>query len=157
MPRFAVCSFLDPQTEGATFRASEIPLHVTIVGNFRYGEAVSELIDRLGRAAEELPVTALTGGDVGFGPNADLPVVILDDSEEIDRMHRNLLSALMLLDIHIETPEYSGSGFRAHITRTPGWDAAAGEWIRLDSVSLIELDVEHDPRQHRVVATRYTA
>jgi 2'-5' RNA ligase len=153
MRRLAVCSFLELQPEDATFRASEIPLHVTIVGTFAFDSGTDAVVAAMGSVTHRLPVTARAGGDDLFGPNRDVPVTVVTDFGGIRDLHNALFDELRPLGCELEEPLFARHGFRPHITWVPGSQVEPGQVITLDSLSLIDLRPDGDPALRRVVGT----
>jgi hypothetical protein len=153
MRRLAVCSFLEPQDDGAVFGASEIPLHVTIIGTFALDGGTDPVVAAMESVTHRLPVSARAGGDDLFGPNRDVPVTVVTDFGGIRDLHNALFDELRPLGCELDEPLFARHGFRAHITWVPGSQVEPGQIIRLDSLSLIDLRPEGDPSLRRVVAT----
>jgi 2'-5' RNA ligase len=153
MPRLAVCSFLAPQPAGVVLGASEIPPHVTLVGNFAYEGGTDAVVAKMGSATHRLPVEARAAGEDLFGPNRDVPVTLVADLGGIRDLHDDLVDKLQAVGCELDEPLYARDGFRPHVTRLLGASLEPGQLIRLDSLSLVDLRPNDDPTMRRVVAT----
>jgi hypothetical protein len=153
MLRLAVCAFLEPQPDGAVFGADEIPLHVTVVGNFGFDGDEAPIIGAMTAVRGLLPVAAPQGEDALFGPRSDVPVILMIDAGGIRRLHDVLLADLVELGVEVEDPHYTGDGFRPHLTRVGGTAPDANRPILLVSLSLLDLHPDGNAALRRVVST----
>jgi 2'-5' RNA ligase len=151
--RLAVCSFFERPADGAVFGAHAIPLHVTLMGNFGFNGAADAVVPAMSAMAGSLPITVTVGADAQFGPRGDVPVSIVVESNALRELHDGIYTRLRRLPISAEEPQYTGDGFRPHITRVAGSQVRSGQSIRLDSLSLVDLRPNGVPDLRRVLAT----
>jgi 2'-5' RNA ligase len=153
MLHLAVCSFLEPQAEGTEFAASAIPVHVTLLGNFRVECELPDVVRAIRASAGRLPVEAVTAEPARFGAAADIPVTLVGPTPELLAMHEALLDALHRLGAIADEPQYTGAGFRPHITWAGGTPVEPEQRYLLESVSVVDLAPGGNDHERRVVAT----
>ncbi|MCU1414379.1 MAG: hypothetical protein JWN80_1719 [Microbacteriaceae bacterium] len=132
--RFALACFLEPQPIGAEFALSELPLHVALIAGFGFDGDIESIVLPSSSAFE------LEAGDEElFGPEHDIPVRVFAEEGGIGSFHALVLAALYELGATIESPEYVGDGFRAHVTESMPNVPQPGDRVRLESMSLLQL------------------
>ena len=152
MPRYAILLPLEPARVGDTFTAGTLPLHVTIVGNFRTDLSMEQLACTLRMTEVPLAPRAEIGDEAMFGPNADILVNLVADGAELERMHHTLLDALGS-DIRLDDPHHSRSGYRPHVTVTARGRTRVGDVVTLSHIAMLDLEPNGDTTSRRVVWT----
>jgi hypothetical protein len=154
--RFAVCSFVERQDDGAAFAAGALPLHVTVVGRFSVAAAPDAVLGVLRDVAEDLPCPLRLGTD-GLDGSPDVPVLVIEDAAAAHALHDRLLTELRQLGAVVDTPRAAGPDW------VPSGDGAArgDELARfaadgaltIGTLSLVELEPDGDADRRRVLAT----
>jgi 2'-5' RNA ligase len=153
MLHLAVCSFLEPQAEGGEFAASAIPLHVTLLGNFRIDGELPDVVRAIRASAGLPPVEAVTAEPARFGAAADIPVTLVKPTAELHALHEALLDAVQGLGAIVDEPQYTGAGFRPHITWASGEPVESEQRYPLRTLSVVDLAPDGNDHQRRVIAT----
>lgn len=145
---------LEPVTRGQSFHRSAWPLHVTTVGNFRTEATPDAILDRVERAvAGRRPISIRASGRALFGPESTIEVALLEKPDPVIELHRTLLAALAAVSIRLDFPDYSGSGFRPHITVMPHGRAKEGDRFELRRLALVEMIADRDDPAWKVLGT----
>lgn len=143
MPRFAVCAFVDQVEPGSEHPRGQLPLHVTLLGPFSTTAELEQIVGVVGGAiAGMAPIGIRVGDDELFGPNRDIEVSLLDDDAEVTDAHRLILDASRFIRARLDSPEYAGDGFRAHVTVLPDDRLERGEVHELDEIAIVEFGPE---------------
>lgn len=150
MPRLVVVLPLQPLRVGDGFTLKEWPLHVTVAPTFVGVErkAVIDVITDLLVAQPRLLV--LAGPDEGFGRTQAIPVTVVDPSPELTGLHHRLLTALTAVGAVFDDPDFTGAGYRAHVTKTRLAQAHPGDELALNQAALVDMEPEGDLRLRRV-------
>lgn len=114
--KYVVVHFLKPQKVGFNFPSSAWPPHVTLLPLFTLTRPIEEFIVALKKAAQTMtPFNATAEAEAQFGPRHNVHVMILKRDAAMVNLHSKLLEATdgMLV---FDTPEYTGNGFKPHIT-----------------------------------------
>jgi hypothetical protein len=144
--RLVVVLPLAPLAAGARFSFRDWPLHLTIVPVFE--ASVAESIERMTRFTAA-PIAVTVGGDEGFGSSLSMVVSVIERSPELDALHINLISALGTPVF--ENPEYTGAGYRPHVTVKKHGRVNRGDRLDLTQLALVDLTPGAD---REVVAVR---
>jgi len=147
MRRFVVVAPLAPLRVGDRFTTRDWPLHVTLVPTFFSRASVDEIARALALATSSLPVVRVVlGPDALFGPRHTVPVseVVMDPA--LRATHACLVAGLVagLAEMEPESPQYTGEGFRAHVTHRRSQRLGPGDTATLRQVALVDME----PGQH---------
>lgn len=139
MNLFVIVSFLDGvPTEN--FSRGNWPLHLTLLGNFYTEASEGDLHSTLVKAIEETLSFSVVGGkEEMFGKNADVPVIALKKTSELESLHNQLRHSFNSKVLHFETPDFIGAGYLPHVTDTAEVSLKVGEEVQLTTISLVRL------------------
>jgi 2'-5' RNA ligase len=145
MTRLVVVLPLEPLETGATFTFRDWPLHLTIVPVFE--ASVIESVERITRI-DTAPLTVIAGNDEGFGASGTMAVTVIEPSVELTALH---IAASAALAARFENPEYTGTGYRPHVTIKKHGRVHPGDSLTLAQLALVDLTPGRD---REVVAIR---
>lgn len=130
------------------FDGRDWPLHVTVTTNFETSLNADDVIDRIAACAVMAPFTAVPGADRQFGPDLNIPVVLIHSPDEFAELHHTLVEAL---DGTVEwlTPQYLRENYRPHCTVIRGRRMSAAAII--DRLVLVDNAPDGDPSRRRVL------
>ncbi|CAM5322531.1 2'-5' RNA ligase family protein [Leifsonia shinshuensis] len=143
MNTYAVVALFARTEVGASIARSEWPAHLTLVSNFAV-EAAPQLVVETVRAALSgaEPIEARLGAAMMFGPNADIPVQLVDDGP-FPGLHERLAEAVERLPRFVaDEPQYWHEDYRPHITLRFAPDVVEGDvWpVRCCATALLTAD-----------------
>ncbi|MET3806044.1 hypothetical protein ABIB25_003053 [Nakamurella sp. UYEF19] len=161
---------------GEAFALRDWPLHVTVAPTFvldgpardagsddgcMLDSAVldSAVLEMVSAAIEgplvECPsLRLLAAGDEGFGRSGAIPVTVVEPSVELDALHHLLVAALSDLGARFDDPEFTGSGYRAHVTVRQGRRVDTGDVLEPTQAVIVDMEPQGDARLRRVVWAR---
>lgn len=149
--RFCVVSFVGAAPD--EFGRDAWPLHVTWVPPFDAVER--EAVEAVERAvAGRTPVVTEAVGEAWFGARRDVRVAELARTAEVDALHRALLAALADGGVDVTRMRHVRDAFRPHVSEQRGERLALGTQVTVDSVALVAMRPDGDPRRRRVVHRR---
>ena len=120
-----------------SFTRSNWPLHVTIVRPFHCSKSSSELITALSVVASENKSFSTIGiAKEFFGPNHDVPVITLKDTNELLSLHEQAVQACGP-DMILTGPIFNE--YLAHVTEQKSGSISIGTKIQISSISLVYL------------------
>jgi 2'-5' RNA ligase len=138
MPRYVVVLPLTPLAAGDRFSTRDWPLHVTIVPTFHSTDSASAIAAQLSPAAfAHAPVTLEAGDEERFGTKNTVPVTVIEPTPELFALHRALVASLDHPEF--ENPEFTGDGYRAHVTVKKYGRVARGQRMLLDQIALVDM------------------
>lgn len=120
MHQLAVVAPLRPMKVAANFPRDDLPLHLTLLPIVRVKDADSagELQRRLTQVTTTLtPIESVVADEEWFGPQHDVLVFVLGPAPAASRAHEAFLAAATEVSAEPVEPQYTGPGFRPHITR----------------------------------------
>ena len=143
---------LQPLTVGDGFSLSDWPLHVTVAPTFVVAVDLTAVIAAIGPLLTRQPgLRVRVGQDEGFGRSGKIPVSVVEPSHELNDLHARLVAVLLDVGAVFDDPEYVGSGYRAHITKTRSAQACPGDEPLLRQATIVDMEPEGDLRLRRVV------
>lgn len=150
----------EPHKPGFTFRryADPWPLHITLVPWFSVPESEAALVDALRAAARTVaPSDVQVGAQAMFGPNADIPVNVIDDQVVVRCLHLVFMDAVESQQAVFNGYPYVRSAYHGHITRQTKdgqtYGKREGEIEHVSSVTLVRLTPDEQGELCEVVAT----
>lgn len=154
MSRFVVVLPLVSLQPGDRFAVEDWPLHITLVPNFSADASVETFIADLAAASRShASFTVSAGQDELFGPLANIPVTIIDDSPTLTVLHRALVATFRAHGASFDTPAFVDDGYRAHVTITKHARAVGGEDFRLRQLAFVDMEPEPSTDYRAVIAT----
>jgi len=138
---------------GNRFATRDWPLHVTVVPTFLTGASVTDLSSAIARAATTLEaIGVVMGADSLFGPRHTVPVSEVVMDEPLRAVHAGLVQGLHGCGIELETPDYAGPGFRAHVTHQKRRRVSPGDVAHLTQVALVDMNPGQELGMRAVLA-----
>ena len=154
--RFAVVLPLDPMAVGERYAVRDWPLHVTVAPVFRTTASTPLLAHVLGDAARgHAPLACVAGGEELFGARHDTPVALVEPHPGLEALHTWLsrrLAAELARRFAYENPQFTGTGFRPHVTATSRGRALPGQRLDLAQLALVDMAPGPGPGRPEVVA-----
>jgi 2'-5' RNA ligase len=136
-----IVHMLQPQAVGSYFDRQRWPLHITLLQWFGATQSQHEPLERslrlLAQAAPSVSVTV--GEEAAFGPNREVPVHVITQSQPLMTLHQDLLSLINLLQLPLRSPQYTGEHFTPHVTQHEDRHARIGDTITVSDFYLVQL------------------
>lgn len=152
MPRLVVVLPLLPMRPGDGFPLRTWPLHLTVAPTFvtdadteAVGAAIAPVI------AASPPVSVTAGAQEGFGPSGRVPVTVVVPTPPLTELHHALSSALTAVGAVFDDPQYTGAGYRAHVTATANDRLPTGKVALLRQAALVDMEPVGPERLRQVV------
>ncbi len=146
--RFVVVLPLIPLAIGDRFLTRDWPLHITIVPVFTADATLEHVADAL--YGQRLTVTG--GGEERFGRGNSVRVTVIEPTPNILSLHRGLLQNLAPLHPVFDEPDFTGDGFRPHVTRRAFGGVERGAVLELDQLAVVDMTPGQPDRMRRVLA-----
>ena len=150
--KYTIIQLLEDTPEGAEYSANEWPLHVTIADTFSIDWQGGKLLDKLTELlARHKTALSKASRDEYFGPKKETQVTLLDMSQDLLDLHNDLINFLKKAGALFNDPQYSGSGFRAHATVQSHARLQAGDLVKFNELTLIDMFPKGDPYQRKLL------
>jgi hypothetical protein len=150
--RLVVVLPLQPLTVGDGFTLGAWPLHVTVVPTFVVAVDLSAVVAAISpHLTTQTGFQVRVGQDEGFGRSGRIPVSVVEPSRELCDLHAGLVAVLSDAGAVFDDPEFIGTGYRAHITKTRLAQAYPGDELFLNQATIVDMEPEGDRRLRRVV------
>lgn len=136
--KYLLTSTFEEIRRGQEFEG-QLPPHVTLVGWFEVPHPRA-LENRVQNYAARLSPVEVTGeGEALFGPEEDVRVrLVTARLGRLSVVHAQLLDAVTRTGGQVLRPEWSGEGYRPHVTFVDGVGLGEGESQILSRIELIE-------------------
>lgn len=145
--------FINPLATGCRFGMSEWPLHITLADVFavdRQGSDIDSKLTHLCKQKAAIIIKAANDSKLG-----ETPVVIFDKSDELFKLHSDIISLLEESRAIFNKPDFTKSGFVPHSTIQDGKRLGIGDRVVIDSISLVDMFPDNNWQQRKVLATLY--
>lgn len=128
---------------------SDWPLHVTLADVFAMDRIDIDLEDRIVKLLTNTSVVeAFAKEDSVLG---ETPVVILEKSKELLRLHYELINILTDCGAVFNNPEFTKDGFIPHCTIQNAKKINIGDQLLLSTISLIDMFPNNDWSKRKVL------
>lgn len=154
MPKYGIATLLEAQPVGYEFRANNTPLHLTHVDSCIVDLSPEQLAEKLRERLKGLSgfsVTALD--DEMLGPNKDIPVTVLDLTQQLKELHALIMQTLEREKAVLKNPHFHNEGFHPHVSIYGSRRTHVGEQVSIENISIGTKLTEEDNPLHRIVAT----
>ncbi|MEA5453925.1 2'-5' RNA ligase family protein [Sinomonas sp. JGH33] len=152
---FVVVSFVEPTPVGTRFSKRAWPLHVTLV---RVDMPRAAALAACGRAFSALDgaIRVHVAGDADFGYRGRVRVSLIEAEPALQELHERVLAevqeAVREGRGHVHSPQHTGAGFRPHVSVQGERRVHRGDWLALETVSLVDMAPGGDTSMRDVVA-----
>ena len=152
MPRLVVVLPLLPLRVGDGFPLRTWPLHVTVAPTFVTDADPTAVAAAIAPVIAQAPTMSVTaGGEEGFGPSGRVPVTVLVPLPELSALHLLLVEALRAVAPTYDDPQYTGAGYRAHVTVAGDARIRPGEVALLEQAALVDMEPVGPQRRREVL------
>ena len=152
MPRLVVVLPLRPLAVGDSFALRDWPLHLTVVPTFVIDADLATVWSAIAPLLAPVPaLTVRAGHDEGFGRSAGRPVTLIEPTAAVLDLHRSLLAALLALGARFDEPDFTGSGYRPHVTVKGTSRVRQGHQLTLRQAAIVDMAPASDQRGRAVV------
>jgi hypothetical protein len=155
MPHLAVTLERPPTVSGFIGDADRWPMHATLLQSFLVDSSVDTVAALVRDRAEGTGlVTAIGDHEEGFGPDRDIRVTVLGDAQQLVALHEALLADFGALPgFAPDVPEWTGEGYRPHVTAGPWGALEPGDAVAFDRIAVVDVGTaDGRPRVAAVVS-----
>ncbi|KFF60343.1 hypothetical protein JF66_05230 [Cryobacterium sp. MLB-32] len=154
MPRLVVVLPLTPLHEGDSFLVQDWPLHVTVLPPFLTDAEPGVIASAIAEAASShRTLTAVAGQQEMFGRRTDVPVTVVVPTDELSRLHEDLIDAVRPFGAAPDEPAFTGNEFRPHITIKSHGRIDEGTALTLQQIALVDMAPRASSSGRSVLAT----
>lgn len=154
MYRFVIVSFLDEIQDSTVFRATNWPLHLTLIAPFKAEFDITSLKNMLVPIVKPIEVMHLRATSRAyFGHKHTIPVILLSESDTLLLLYRTLSAVLDSMGTTDTRSNYTHKTFRPHITEKTYKKIKPGDIVIIDSFSIVDMQPENDRNLRKVVFT----
>ena len=152
--KYTIIQLFEDVPEGTQFSSSSWPLHATVVDTFAIGWDVATMVKKLeALLTTHKPATSTAAEDAFFGPEKQTQVVLLQQTDDLVKLHDDLLELLEQGGLKLNDPQYAREGFLPHSTVQRHARLNKGDTVTFNALTLIDMFPDEDPYQRKVVKT----
>ena len=152
--KYTLVKFFDPIEEGCEFPSSNWPLHSTIIDTFAIDWVADEMAANLADVlASYSVVNSEAKDDQYFGEDGQVCVTLLDRTDSLVNLHRNVLAVLESGGLVLNDPQFAYDGFLPHATVQKSGRLNKGDAIQLAALSIVDMFPDEDPYKRKVLKT----
>lgn len=147
MSEYIFVNLIDKQTVGSDLGQS-IPFHMTALHWFETERSAEDIINAADFALRSLSrvLVHITEEDK-FGPDKDIPVMRLEKTPEILRLHCSLLETMEDLEVTLDKRWVGSSRWNPHVTIKPNRKLSVGDVVEIQDIDLISRSEETGNRK----------
>lgn len=152
--KYTIVHLINDLPDGYKYSMFNWPLHVTLADVFSIERDPADLLVELDKMlSSNLPIQSKVMGEEWFGEDKSVHVLLLNKTEELQKLHDSILRVLERYGVKFNSPQYTKEGFKPHSTVQKNEQLQLHESVTFDSVTLIDMFPEEDPLQRRVLGT----
>lgn len=149
--KYTIVHFISPIENDVQFQMSDWPLHITLADVFAVDRHDSTIDSKLTALLSEITIVktkAMNDGTLGTAP-----VVLLEKTSQLQQLHSRLIELLKENGADFNNPEFTNDGFIPHSTIQKNSRLNIGEYINIDSLSIVDMLPDGNWQQRKVLAT----
>lgn len=152
--KYTLIQLLEAVPEDTQFSSSSWPLHSTIVDIFAIDWDVPTMIKNL----EELlaphgQATTIAEDDELFGPEKQTLVVLLRKTDDLVKLHDDVVALLEKGGLELNKPQFAHEGFLPHSTVQKHARLNKGDEVTFSALTIIDMFPDEDPYQRKILRT----
>lgn len=152
--KYAIIQLFEPMPVDAQFSSDHWPLHSTIVDTFAIDWDETTMIKRLeAPLASHVHAYSTVEGDTFFGPEKQTHVMLLQRTEDLTKLHYDVIALLEKGGLKLNDPQFAHEGFLPHATVQKHARLHKGDEVSFTALTVIDMFPDSDPYQRRVIAT----
>ncbi len=134
---FCIALEIDPVRIGDAY--SPVPLHCTLMHWFRSTRSAKSVEEMLRFVcSDHKPIELLSRQHELFGPNKDIPVIVIERNDALYRLHCDLYVMLRAANTEFSELRFVGSKYRPHVTTQKGRAFKPGRRCIADTAYIIQ-------------------
>lgn len=154
MTRYGLASIFEHTDDGFEFVASNTPLHLTHVDVLEIDMKPGVFIPALsGHLSKEPEFIINLTEDTFLGPDKDIPVTLVELTQELKAFHNRLLKFLLSNGATFENPQFLDEQYTPHISIYGSRRVELGTLIPINSVSIGSKRTDTVDPPFRIIAT----
>lgn len=152
--KYAIIQLFEDMPVGTQFSSSSWPLHSTIADTFAIDWDVPTMVDKLTELLKNhVQVMTTAEDDRFFGDNGQVQVVLLKKTEDLAKLHNDVITLLEQGGWKPNDPQFAKEGFLPHSTVQPHGRLNKGDEVVFNALSIIDFFPDEDPYQRKILAT----
>lgn len=152
--KYTIIQLFENVPQGATFQASNWPLHATIADTFAIDWDVPTMIEKLTQLlSSHASATSVVEDDRLFGEQGQVRVALLKKTDDLVKLHQDVIEALEQGGWKPNDPQFAKEGFLPHSTVQGHARLDKGDEVIFNALTIIDMFPGEDPYQRRVVKT----
>lgn len=152
--KYAIIQLFEDMPVGTQFSANSWPLHSTIIDVFAIDWGVVTMTSELKKMlVGRRPVVTVVEDDRLFGDHGQVRVALLKKTDDLSRLHLDMVQLLEQGGWQPNDPQFAGDGFLPHSTVQPHARLNKGDKVVFNALSIVDFFPDEDPYQRRIIAT----
>jgi hypothetical protein len=154
VPRLVIILPLQAMSTGDASTLQDWPLHLTVAPTFVIDGGLPAVLAAVTPLLlSQPPLAVVAGQEYGFGRSGRFPVTLIEPTIELNRLHAQLVGALLAAGAEFDHPEFVGAGYRPHVTIKGDPGVRTGDRMTLRQAAIVDMAPEGEQRVRTVVWT----
>ena len=152
--KYAIIQLFEDVEDGYEFSSDSWPLHSTLADTFAIEWDVPTMVTQLSSLLSQHSTAVSTAKDDElFGADGQVRVVLLEKTDSLDQLHRDVINLLKLGGWKPNDPQFAEDGFLPHATVQKHARLDKGDSVTFNSLSIVDFLPGGDPYQRKILAT----
>lgn len=152
--KYTFVHLLNELPNGYEYSMKDWPLHVTLADVFAIEGNSRDILESLEKKlGSSQPVQSKVIGEKWFGEDRSVHVKLIDNTDELQKLHESIIEALANYGVAFNSPQYVQKGFVPHSTVQSDTQLEINDIVTFDSITLIDMFPDNDPYRRRILGT----
>ena len=152
--KYAIIQLFEHTPVDTLFSSSTWPLHSTIVDTFATDWNLPTMIKKLTELLNtHTQAISTVEDDRFFGENRQVQVALLKKTDDLIKLHYDVIELLEQGGLKLNDPQFSKEGFLPHSTAQSNARLIKGDHVTFNALSIIDFFPNENPYQRKVLAT----
>lgn len=151
--KYTIVQLIEALPDGFEYKMEDWPLHITLADVFEVKGDSKDILRALEKIKLEKTIRVKVVGEKLFGENNEIRVKLLENTDALQKLHHQIVTALEGLAVQFNTPEFTSNGFLPHSTVLKAGELETGQQVTFDSLTLIDMFPDGNGYMRRVVSS----
>jgi len=152
--KYTIIQLFENIDDGYEFTSDTWPLHSTLVDTFAIDWSVDEMVVHLNEVLlKHAKASSTVTGSDSFGAQKQVKVSLLERTDDLMRLHMDVIKTLERGGLKLNDPQYAKEGFLPHATDQKHAKLDIGDKVNFNAISIVDMFPNGNPYGRKILKT----